>query len=139
MSASTAKVQLTSNKSERIQAPTVVLYDSPRAIEGKATAKSTRSKIMFVITSIERWRQLREELLNKTIKKKLSKGVKTERRAREVFSIARNTQASVRFYRWIFSNQLKSRQHSGTISILFKCGVRRILFRRNLRQCTTVP
>ncbi|RZK44777.1 MAG: hypothetical protein EOO61_02580 [Hymenobacter sp.] len=59
---------------------------------------------MFVITSIERWRQLREELLNKTIKKKLSKGVKTERRAREVFSIALNAQAPVRFYRRVFSN-----------------------------------
>jgi len=99
-----AKVQLTSNKSERTQAPTVVLYDSPRAIEGKATAKSARSKTMFVMTSVERWRQLREELLNKTIKKKLSKGVKTERRAREVFSIALNTQAQVCFYRWVFSN-----------------------------------
>jgi len=42
---------------------------------------------MFVITRVEMWRQLREELLNKTIKRKLSKGTNTERRAKEFVSI----------------------------------------------------
>jgi len=42
---------------------------------------------MFIMTRVEIWRQLREELLNETIKKKLSKGTKTERSASELLSM----------------------------------------------------